>query len=45
MARALPRHFFWDELPRSGYGKVTKKLVRDALYERGCLDRAPELAR
>ena len=43
---ALPRHiFFWDELPRSGYGKVTKKLVRDALYERGCLDRAPELAR
>ena len=47
MARyKLPRHiFFWDELPRSGYGKVTKKLVRDALYERGCLDRAPELAR
>ena len=47
MARyKLPRHiFFWDELPRSGYSKVTKKLVRDALYERGCLDRAPELAR
>ena len=34
----LPRRiFFWDELPRSGYGKITKKLVRDALAERGCL--------
>ncbi len=34
----LPRQvFFWDALPRSGYGKITKKLVRDALRERGCL--------
>lgn len=39
MARyKLPRQvFFWDALPRSGYGKITKKLVRDALRERGCL--------
>ena len=44
MARCCRATSFLDELPRSGYGKVTK-LVRDALYERGCLDRAPELAR
>ena len=26
-----PRHvFFWDALPKSGYGKVTKKEVRPA---------------
>jgi fatty-acyl-CoA synthase len=25
----------WDALPRSDYGKVTKKLVRDAMRERG----------
>ncbi|CUJ26794.1 acyl-CoA synthetase [Achromobacter xylosoxidans] len=39
MARyKLPRQvFFWDALPRSGYGKITKKLVREALRERGCL--------
>ncbi|WP_025141007.1 acyl-CoA synthetase [Achromobacter sp. DH1f] len=39
MARyKLPRQvFFWDALPRSGYGKITKKLVRDVLRERGCL--------
>ena len=31
----LPKsvHFF-DELPKSGYGKVTKKLVRAAIQER-----------
>ncbi|MBB1628705.1 acyl-CoA synthetase [Achromobacter sp. UMC71] len=42
MARyKLPRHvFFWDALPRSGYGKITKNLVRNALYERGCLPAA-----
>ncbi len=33
-----PRHvFFWDALPKSGYGKITKKDVRHLLYERGCL--------
>ncbi|AKQ61544.1 acyl-CoA synthetase [Bordetella hinzii] len=37
----LPRRvFFWETLPRSGYGKITKKLVRDALYERGHLPQA-----
>jgi acyl-CoA synthetase (AMP-forming)/AMP-acid ligase II len=47
MARyKLPRQiFFWDALPRSGYGKITKKLVRDALYERGCLAEATEAVR
>ena len=33
-----PRHvFFWDSLPKSGYGKITKKDVRQMLYERGDL--------
>ncbi len=31
------RAFFWDELPKSGYGKVTKKIVRETLGARGCL--------
>ncbi|MDM0108377.1 acyl-CoA synthetase [Variovorax sp. J22R24] len=31
-----PRHFlFWDSLPKSGYGKVTKKDIRTRLIERG----------
>ena len=34
----LPKRvFFWDELPKSGYGKVTKKIVREELEARGCL--------
>jgi fatty-acyl-CoA synthase len=34
----LPRRvFFWAELPRSGYGKITKKLIRAELEARGCL--------
>ena len=34
----LPRHLFiWDELPKSGYGKITKNLVRDMLEQRGCV--------
>lgn len=33
-----PRHvFFWESLPKSGYGKITKKDVRRMLYERGDL--------
>ncbi|MCZ0732704.1 acyl-CoA synthetase [Phreatobacter sp. AB_2022a] len=32
------RFFFWDELPKSGYGKVPKRLVRDELEARGLLD-------
>ena len=31
------RAFFWDELPRSAYGKITKKTVREELGARGCL--------
>jgi fatty-acyl-CoA synthase len=34
----LPKQvFFWDELPKSGYGKITKKMVREELEARGCL--------
>jgi acyl-CoA synthetase (AMP-forming)/AMP-acid ligase II len=35
-----PRHvFFWDALPKSGYGKIAKKDVREMLYTRGDLAR------
>jgi acyl-CoA synthetase (AMP-forming)/AMP-acid ligase II len=34
----LPKRvFFWDALPKSGYGKVTKKDIRAELEARGCL--------
>jgi acyl-CoA synthetase (AMP-forming)/AMP-acid ligase II len=34
----LPRRvFFWDALPKSAYGKITKKLVRDELIARGVM--------
>ena len=29
------RVFFWDELPKSGYGKVPKHLIRKELEARG----------
>jgi fatty-acyl-CoA synthase len=32
------RFFFWDALPKSGYGKIPKRLVRDELDARGLLD-------
>ncbi len=32
------RFFFWDALPKSGYGKMPKRLVRDELEARGLLD-------
>lgn len=32
------RFFFWEALPKSGYGKVPKRLVRDELEARGQLD-------
>jgi fatty-acyl-CoA synthase len=35
------RVIVWDELPKSGYGKITKKLVRDALEARGGLTVGP----
>ncbi|ESR23841.1 Long-chain-fatty-acid--CoA ligase [Lutibaculum baratangense AMV1] len=32
----LPKRFiFWEEIPKSGYGKITKKLVREELQRRG----------
>jgi non-ribosomal peptide synthetase component E (peptide arylation enzyme) len=36
------RIFFWEELPKSGYGKITKKTIRAELEARGCL--APDAA-
>jgi fatty-acyl-CoA synthase len=36
------RFFFWDALPKSGYGKVPKRLVRDELEARGLLDLSPK---
>ena len=33
------RLFFWDELPKSGYGKVPKHLIREQLYARGDLQK------
>ena len=37
-----PRHFFfWEALPKSAYGKITKKEVREQLYHRGELQVAP----
>jgi fatty-acyl-CoA synthase len=32
------RFFFWEALPKSGYGKIPKRLVRDELEARGQLD-------
>ena len=29
------RYFFWDEVPKSAYGKVPKHLIRDEIYKRG----------
>jgi fatty-acyl-CoA synthase len=44
LATKLPRYkmpkrfFFWESLPKSGYGKIPKRLVRDELEARGLLD-------
>jgi fatty-acyl-CoA synthase len=32
------RFFFWEALPKSGYGKIPKRMVRDELEARGLLD-------
>ena len=29
------RVLFWDQLPKSGYGKVPKRLVKDEILRRG----------
>ena len=37
----MPRHVvFWDEMPKSAYGKITKKLIREELTARGDLPEA-----
>ncbi|MGL4415761.1 acyl-CoA synthetase [Roseinatronobacter monicus] len=34
----MPRHMvFWDALPKSAYGKITKKMIREELEARGQL--------
>ena len=38
------RAFFWPELPKSGYGKVTKNTVRQELVSRGCVVVRPKAA-
>ncbi|MCF3936694.1 acyl-CoA synthetase [Acuticoccus sp. M5D2P5] len=35
------RVFFWEALPKSGYGKITKKAVREELEARGALPLEP----
>lgn len=35
--------FFWDELPKSAYGKITKKIVRAELEARGVTFAEPKL--
>jgi fatty-acyl-CoA synthase len=41
----LPKRvFFWEELPKSGYGKITKKLIRSELEARGSLAASPTTA-
>ena len=31
-----PHHVvFWDEMPKSAYGKITKKMIREELVRRG----------
>jgi fatty-acyl-CoA synthase len=32
------RFFFWEALPKSGYGKVPKRMVRDELEARGLIE-------
>lgn len=36
------RFFFWDEMPKSGYGKITKKMIREELERRGLLKTSHE---
>ena len=41
-----PRHVvFWDALPRSGYGKVTKKDIRELLFAKGELWESTDLGK
>ena len=41
----LPKRFvLWDALPKSAYGKITKKMIRDELAARGQLPDAEPVA-
>lgn len=35
------RYIFWDALPKSAYGKITKKMIREELERRGALVNEP----
>ncbi|MCA0422113.1 MAG: acyl-CoA synthetase [Proteobacteria bacterium] len=38
----MPKRFlFWEALPKSGYGKVPKRMIKDALIERGLMPVVP----
>ena len=38
----IPKRFlFWDALPKSAYGKITKKMIREELERRGLLESNP----
>ncbi len=38
----MPKRFlFWDALPKSAYGKITKKMIREELDARGLLEKTP----
>jgi fatty-acyl-CoA synthase len=37
------KYVFWDDLPKSGYGKVPKHLIRKTLFERGDLVEGQDL--
>ena len=40
----LPKHvYFWNALPKSGYGKVPKRLVKDELARRGVAVELPKV--
>lgn len=36
------RYVFWDEMPKSAYGKIAKKLIREELEKRGDLADQPD---
>ncbi|MBT5918880.1 MAG: acyl-CoA synthetase, partial [Alphaproteobacteria bacterium] len=37
------KYVFWNDLPKSGYGKVPKHLIRKTLFERGDLVEGQDL--
>ena len=38
----MPRRFvLWEALPKSAYGKITKKMIREELEARGLIESPP----